>query len=330
VLTIIMYHYVRDLPRSRYPRIKGLATEKFDGQLDYVMKHYNICSQRQVVAAAAGQAELPPRACLLTFDDGFADHYQTVLPRLLQRKITGSFYPSAQVVEERRVLDVHKLQFILASAADTDHLIADVFKLLVAYRSEFEIPDDQSLRATYTSQSRFDPPQVVFVKRLLQHGLPERVRAEIIASLFAEYVSRDERTFANELYMDIPQLQRMIADGMDVGGHGYTHRWLEHLSPAEQAEEIQRTLSFLAGVRGGPPSDWAMCYPFGSYNAITLQLLAASGCRLGLTTHVTLNNDLSRPLELGRLDTNGLPFCGGGDLSAWTEAARAARSGKEV
>ena len=207
----------------------------------------------------------------------FTDHYLTVLPRLLQRGITGSFFPSAQVIEERRVLDVHKLHFILASSDDLERLIADIFRLLAPYRSNVNLPSDQALRATYTGQSRLDSPEIIFIKRLLQHGLPERVRAEILASLFAQYVSQDERAFADELYMDVPQLQDMIARGMAVGGHGYTHRWLEHLSQQEQAEEIRRTVAFLAGIHGHSPSEWAMCYPYGSYNTDTLKLLTASG-----------------------------------------------------
>jgi peptidoglycan/xylan/chitin deacetylase (PgdA/CDA1 family) len=322
MLTIIMYHYVRDLARSRYPRIKGLMTEKFDGQLDYILRHYRVCSLRQVVAAAQGQADLPEQACLLTFDDGFADHYLTVLPRLLQRGITGSFFPPAQVIEERRVLDVHKLQFILACSDDTDLLIANVFRFLAEYRAELDMPTDQVLRETYTGESRFDPPEIIFVKQLLQHGLPERVRAGILASLFAKHVSDDERAFADELYMDIPQLRGMIDRGMSVGGHGCTHRWLEHLSPREQAEEIRQTLAFLARIHGQVPQAWAMCYPYGSYNAVTLELLTASGCRLGLTTRVALNEDLSRPLELSRLDTNDLPYRDDAELSVWTRTDR--------
>jgi peptidoglycan/xylan/chitin deacetylase (PgdA/CDA1 family) len=322
MLTIIMYHHVRDLARSRYPRIKGLTTEKFDGQLDYILRYYSVCSLRQVVAAAQGQAELLEKACLLTFDDGFADHYVTVMPRLLQRGITGSFFPPARVIEERQVLDVHKLQFILACSDDTEHLITDIFRLLAAYRAEFDISSDRALRETYTGQSRFDPPEIIFVKRLLQHGLPERVRGEVLASLFTKYVSGDERAFADELYVDVPQLREMIDRGMAVGGHGYTHRWLEHLSSREQAEEIRQTLAFLAKVYGKVPQDWAMCYPYGSYNAATLELLRTSGCRLGLTTRVSLNEDLSRPLELSRLDTNDLPCRGDAELSAWTRTVQ--------
>ena len=39
MLTIVMYHYVRDLRRSRFPGIKGLSLDAFEGQLEYLDHH---------------------------------------------------------------------------------------------------------------------------------------------------------------------------------------------------------------------------------------------------------------------------------------------------
>ena len=78
-VTIVMYHFVRDLRRSRYPAIKGLDVERFAGQLAHIQRHYTVVRMEDVVAAARDPGvALPPRALLLTFDDGYAEHYQTV------------------------------------------------------------------------------------------------------------------------------------------------------------------------------------------------------------------------------------------------------------
>jgi len=330
MLTIVMYHYVRDLPNSAYPRIKGLQAELFDGQLDYVCRHYSVCSLRQVVAATRGETPLPPRACLLTFDDGFTDHREIVLPRLLQRRITGSFYPPARCAEQRWVLDVHKVQFIIAVSPDVEKLVKDVLAAVAEHRAAHALPDDETLLRTYRGPSRFDPPEIIFVKRLLQHGLPQQIRQAVIDRLFEQRVSRDEKAFADELYMSVGQLRDMLAAGMDVGGHGYAHDWLEHFPPERQAEDIQRTVGFLERLQGKPPRDWTMCYPYGSYNETTLKLLRQAGCALGLTTKVGVNTDLSRPLELQRLDTNDLPFAANAPPCEWTRKADARRREPEA
>ncbi|MDP9342166.1 MAG: polysaccharide deacetylase family protein [Actinomycetota bacterium] len=324
MLTIVMYHYVRDLERSSHPRLKALRTADFDGQLEYVLRHYAPCSAADVVAASRGLGSLPENACHLSFDDGFLDHFMTVFPRLESRGIPASFYPPARAVLERTILDVHRVQFVLAAVADPSGLAGEVLELVRPWRADVDLPSDAELMETYGRPNRWDPAEVIFVKRALQRGLPEPVRSAVAAELFGRHVTGDEAAFAARLYVDLEQLRTMARHGFEIGGHGYAHRWLEGASSAEQAEEIERTASFLADVRGEPSRDWAMAYPFGSYDGVTLSLLERAGCALGLTTRVGLVEDLAAPLELNRIDTNDLPCSPDAPLSVWTVEAKGA------
>lgn len=56
-LTIIMYHYIRDLKKSRHPRIKGLDIYLFKEQLEYLKKHYNFVTIEQIIAAFDGKMD---------------------------------------------------------------------------------------------------------------------------------------------------------------------------------------------------------------------------------------------------------------------------------
>ncbi len=316
-----MYHYVRDLPRTRSPRIKGLLTEKFEGQLDYIAKHYTVCSLAQVISVMRSQDKLPSNPCLLTFDDAFIDHYLTVFPRLVERSMVASFYPPVKAVEGCGVLDVHKIQFILAQCSDHRELVEQVYSLVERHRGNYEIPDNHELYKTYATPSRYDAPETVFIKRLLQRGLPTSVRSDIVDGLFRHWVDEDEEKFAKELYMNINQLRCMARHGMEIGGHGYDHFWFEELPRDEQESEIRLTIQFLTKVYGKRPADWAMSYPYGSYNGATIELLRHYGCAMGLTTRVGLA-ELSDPLALNRLDTNDIPFSGDADTCEWTRKAQ--------
>ena len=319
MLTVVMYHYVRDL--EPHPRLRALRTEDFEGQLEYVLRHHTPCSAADVVAASRGLATLPANACHLSFDDGFLDHFLTVFPRLEARGIPASFYPPARAVVERAMLDVHRVQFVLAAVEDPSGLAAEVFELVGRWRAEVPIPSDRELFHTYGRPNRWDPAEVIFVKRVLQRGLPEAVRSAVAAELFARHVAADEAAFASQLYVDLEQLRTMDRHGFEIGGHGYAHRWLEGGPFQEQAEEIDRTVSFLATVRGEPPRDWLMAYPFGSYDGTTLSILEGAGCALGLTTRVGLVEDLAAPLELARIDANDVPRSPDSPPSRWTMAA---------
>lgn len=318
--TIVMYHYVRDLPRTTYPRIKGLLTSRFEGQLDYLARHYTIVSLSDLLAASRGQSSLPANACVLTFDDGFIDHYQTVFPALQRRGFSGAFFPPAKPLQEHRVLDVHKIQFLLAASRDHRALERELLEMVEERRGDFSILPAEELRAKFAVGTRFDPPEVIFVKRLLQWALPSALRASIASQLFRKYISADEVSFARELYVSMDQLREMAAAGMEIGGHGYAHEWLGNLDFESQREEITRTVAFLKCTFGRELHDWVMCYPYGNYNDHTIALLAERGCAMGLTTKVG-KADLSHLLELQRLDTNDLPSSGDAPESDWTATA---------
>lgn len=320
-----MYHYVRDLRRSRYPRIKGLATERFVGQLDYIRRHYTVCGTASLLTAMRRGDPLPSNPCILTFDDGLIDHYVTVFPLLKERELVGCFYPVGLTVSEDKVLDVHKLHHVLAAAEDPGLVAVALRELLASHRAECDLPSDDALWSAYAKPGRVDGPEVVFIKAVLQRGLPVTVRSRILDELFRRFVTEDEAAFARELYMDVAQLRSLLAEGMEIGGHGYSHCWLEHLSKTEQREEIRRTQDFLSGIFQQPPVDWTMCYPYGSYNQDTVALLREGHCELALTVNVGLVADLTRPYELMRLDTNQLPFTADAEPCTWTvEASRGA------
>lgn len=303
-VTIVMYHYVRKIENSKYPNIKGLEYEGFKRQLDYLQANYTIITAEQLIEFTRGE-NLPERACLLTFDDGYKDHIEFVFPELVERNLQGSFFPPVQPVVEGKVLDVNRIQFILACCSDQEGLAHSLDALCLEKGVLRE--DLNSYRNTYGVADRFDTKEVVYIKRMLQHVLPENLRNEITNLLFREFVSEDIADFAGELYLSTDDVKYLAASGMYVGSHGYRHLWLEKESEQSQSEEIDKSLNFLKDM-GAPTNDWIMCYPYGSFNRTTLDLLRRKKCSIGLTTEVdTADLKAERFLELPRLDTNDFP-----------------------
>ncbi len=308
-LTIVMYHYVRDLQNSRFPGIKGRDIREFRRQLEHIDTHYSVVTAEQVMAASCGETQLPEDACWLTFDDGYLDHFTTVLPLLSEFGFQGSFFPPVRTIRERDVLDVNKVHFILASEPNTSDLLS-------ALRSAFDraAADNPELRSwdryfeKYAQPNAYDTAETVFFKRMLQVALPESVRAAICDELFSEFVGLDSRAFANELYMTEDQVKMLVRSGMYVGSHGHGHYWLDSLDPAAQEIEVDQALAFLGDI-GASTGRWVMCYPYGAYNQSLLGILKTRGCTIGLTTQSSVAHINQHPaLELPRVDTNELPF----------------------
>ena len=302
-----MYHYVRDLRYTRYPNIKGLDVREFKNQLRFLKQNYNFVRATDLIAAFYDNKTLPDNAVWLTFDDGYIDHYEVVFPILNEMGVEGAFFPPVKVVTEHRVLDVNKIHFILATVDDIQNLIADIYRLMDEYREEYHLEPNEYYFSKLATPGRFDPKEIIFIKRLLQVELPEALRNVMTDILFKKYVADDEQAFSRELYMNEDQIKCMMRNGMYFGSHGYDHYWLDSLSPEKQAVEIDKSLKFLSAL-GIDVSNWIMNYPYGAYNESLIDILKARGCKLALTTKVAVAEvSAEHAYILPRLDTNDLP-----------------------
>jgi len=318
-LTIVMYHYVRPIAGSRYPRIKGLEVRDFEGQLEYLQRHYAVVSMQQVLEAAAGGMPLPPAPALLTFDDGYTDHHAHVFPTLHQRGLSGVFFPPVRAIRDRVMLDVNKIHFVLQAKED----LADVIALIDSEVVSLGLGVPAVFHGEYRKPSRYDTGDTMYVKRMLQFALPEAERARIVHSLFSKFVTADERAFADELYATQANWREMIEAGMTVGGHGFAHCWLNKLTPEAQRDEISQSHDWLNAL-GACREHFVFCYPYGGYNQHTKEILQERGCAAAFTTKIglaTVEND--GMLDLQRLDTNDLPRIGDAPIADWTVQAQA-------
>lgn len=331
-LTIVMYHYVRPIAESRYPGIKGLELDDFRGQLDYIGRHYRVVTMQDVIAASRGEVALAPCSLLLTFDDGYRDHHDYVLPELTARRWQGSFFPPACAVRERRVLDVNKIHFALASTESVGEkssgdkgrgrMVSEILATIDENRDAYQLRPSADYYREFAKPGRYDDSQVMFIKRVLQKGLPPALSEQIIHRLFCRFVTQDEAGFADELYMNQEQLGVLRDAGMWIGSHGDQHLWLNTLDAAQQVEEVDAGLTFLDEL-GVSRRDWVMCYPYGGYDERLLGLLRQRGCALGLTVKPELADPSHQnPLCLPRIDTNDLP------VNATAKPARTAASDK--
>ena len=305
-ITIVMYHYVRNFAKSAYPDIKGLDQSKFIDQLDYLSKQYQFISSEDVIMALSDETySLPPNPVLLTFDDGYKDHYQTVFPELTKRNISGLFFPPSDVIFNRNLLDVNKVHHILASCTDKFELVDTLENLVM---DELGFVDFTNFRQLYWQANRFDPAEVIYIKRMLQHALPEVTRNCVADKLFAKYVSADEKAFANELYLSLTELKEMKSAGMMIGSHGHKHYWLNQLTEEKQREDILFSIKLLNELNVAE-NQRTFCYPYGAYNETTINILREFNFMFAVTTEASVAKIISsQSWTLARLDTNDFSY----------------------
>lgn len=257
-----------------------------------------------LINAFEHQTPLPDNPVLLTFDDGYIDHYLTVFPMLMEHGIRGAFYPPIQAVTEGTILDVNKIHLILAAGRNVSDIISAIYGNLDAYRDRFNLESNQHYYQKLAKPNRFDTADVIFIKRLLQVELDKDLRSIITNNLFDEIVGVDQKVISKELYMNAAQLKLMHDSGMHIGSHGYAHYWLKSLPKEQQREEVSKGCDFLKSL-GVDMDNWTMCYPYGAYDASLVGILREHNCKLGLTTVVdTVDLRTCDRFAVPRLDTN--------------------------
>lgn len=298
-----MYHYVRIIEESRYPQVKGLELKLFKQQIKFLKENgFQFVALKDVVE----KKNITEKSVLLTFDDGYVDHYLNVFPILEQNEITGVFSMPGKILRERKALDVNKIHFILASA-DIMQLRDELFKRMDYYRGrEFAYPSNEELYNKLAVANRFDNKDTIFVKRTLQVELPEKLRNLITEELFRKFVTDNEAAFVDELYMNMDQIKTMKRHGMEFGIHGYDHYWMNHLTEEELVGDLTNALDVFEGVIN--PKDWCCCYPYGSYSNDVIRIAKSLGATSGLATNVAVYHPQEDDIyKMPRLDTNDFP-----------------------
>lgn len=87
-IPVLMYHYVRvnPNPADKVGFNLSVTPVNFASQMDYLISHgYHTITLDQLGAALLGQASLPAKPIVVTFDDGYHDSYTAAYPILKSR-----------------------------------------------------------------------------------------------------------------------------------------------------------------------------------------------------------------------------------------------------
>ncbi len=297
-----MYHYVREIKKGNYPNLYGLEFKDFKKQVHYFSKNFNILNNEDLIEILKTKKIPKKKSVLLTFDDGYKDHYKYVYPFLKEKKISGNFYPTVQGLKNKKVLDINKIHFILEKENNRDKILKLIFKFTkkFANKTEKNYPINK-----IKTVSRYDDKKTEIIKRLLQNVLPLNLRSKILNSLFNEIIKIDEKKFSKSLYMNNKQIIEMHNDKMTIGSHGDHHYWWDNLNFNKQLIELKTSIEYFKKIKIYK-KNFSVCYPYGSFNSDTLNILKNLKVKFALTTKLgsihlkNINNNLALP----RYDTN--------------------------
>lgn len=287
---------MRDLKNSKFPGLKGLDIKEFIQQINFLKKNYNVLSIEDFYN---GNFNKKKDNCVLTFDDGYIDHYEFVFEILKRNKVKGSFFLPVDTITQNKVLDVNKIHVILASGSENIILS----RVKEHYKNQ-EVKDSlNSYIDKINTSCRFDSETTVIIKKLLQKSLPLEIRSKICDLLIQDFTDLNESELSRHLYMNINQIREMVNEEMHFGSHGKSHFWFSSLDKNDQEIEIKSSIDFLESIYK-KEFLLTMCYPYGDYNHNTLELLEKYKFKIGLTTVPRVYNESDNMFLIPRMDTN--------------------------
>ena len=278
--TIVFYHYVRDVARTPFPGINALSVAGFAAQLDWLQARFDLIDGPTFERAVLAGVGFDRPTALLTFDDGFVDHYEHVFALLRSRGLGGIFFlAGATLSASPTLLNVHKTHFLLA------RLGADRFARKVADALEAEgVPVPHDSGRGREGVYRYDEAPDVRIKRILNYETPYPVADRVLSMLFERHVG-DGGAFARALYLSASQVREMARGGMTFGFHTRSHPVLSRLDHNEQRQELHEGPALISDLTG--QDTVSFCYPHGfphTYNADTLRVLEEYGYSMAFNT----------------------------------------------
>jgi peptidoglycan/xylan/chitin deacetylase (PgdA/CDA1 family) len=287
-LTVLNYHRIDDPYRDGFDtlRINVSATPlEFEKQMDFIRKHFNVISCEYLASCLRGENRLPPRAAIITFDDGYYDNLSNAYPILKARDMPAVIFLATDFIENKSPFYWDYVAYAFS------HTKKDQAELPVIGPRHW--PDA-------TTRENVLLEWIEAVKRISEREKKKAV-GQIDASLG---VSIPDDAFSN-LHLTWDQVRQLRSGGIEFGAHTASHPILTRI-PLEQAEnEVLNSKKVIEDETGGQVISFA--YPNGGaadFSSDIIRIVGKAGIEVafsllsGPTFYKTVK---SQPLAIRRI-----------------------------
>ena len=301
VLRVVMYHYVRDLPNTPFPRIKGMLLDDFRTQVNDLKSRYEMATLESALAYLNGTYAPNRDMCLLTFDDGLKEHFREVTPILADAHVQGVFFLITGCLEDQTVAPVHMNHFLMASLDFDSYRRAFLERLRDL---DAEAPDPAAVPAATAARIYpWDTADIAAFKWYFNFRLDSSLRDEVVSLLFREHLGA-ENAFSRDLYLNWAEAREMRLANMALGGHSHRHRPLSGMPEVEMDWDLSMCRRLL-DHHLGPQQYLPFCYPYGkhdSFNSHTVSMLKQLSFACGFSTESGDNQPGAQLFSISRID----------------------------
>jgi peptidoglycan/xylan/chitin deacetylase (PgdA/CDA1 family) len=268
------------------PELVSATPELFARQLRHLTRFYAPVDAAEVLTAIDGNHRLPPRAVVVTFDDGYRDFADVAWPLLKESHVPCILFVSTGYASDpTRLFWWDALWQVISRTSKP--------AVELAGRGWLPIATEQDRRHAYRLCAESLKIKDAATRREMLAGLGERLNVE------PQVTDRPP-------VLAWPELRRLVADGLTVAPHGRFHELLDQVDGPTLTNEV-------VGARDDVRQQLDTCpplfaYPNGNFDARTTGALCGTGYRAAFTTIAGVDALPTRhPLLLRREQGYGSP-----------------------
>jgi len=268
-LTVAMFHRILPSDDPRWPSCDPdytLSTELLSRSLQFFKRHYHVVSLAQVLALRRRGERLPPRALLISFDDGWSDNAEYALPLLQRENLPAVMFVVSDAVGTRQPF--YQERMVSAWRRGTLR-VAELTAALTQVGDATTQPGGEGIEALRAAIARIEHLSVA-------------ARDALLAPL-ARALDDGQRHM-----VDVAELERLRAGGVALGLHGKSHVHLTRAADldAELSGARDALAALLDDAAGRAES---MSFPHGAHDRVIAQRAHDAGYELVFTSVPVLN-----------------------------------------
>jgi peptidoglycan/xylan/chitin deacetylase (PgdA/CDA1 family) len=284
-LRCVVFHDISAM-QSPFTKGMGVSITPFDleAALKFLSRYYTPVSLKDVLADSDGRG-LPPRAILVTFDDGYASVMEWAVPLCAKFGVPATFFLNAAFLDNARLAPDNLVCYVANERG------METINAAVRVTKGADSPELKSMAEVF---SCFFPAI----------SLPER---RVFLDAVAHLGSINECQLAGEagLYLTSKQVCDLASSDFEIGDHTYSHVPCRSLTLEDFGDEVDRNKAELEALTGKKVRSFSV--PYGSSTDLTSDLLShllPSGYQAVFLSESVANPRSINPFYLDRVSVH--------------------------
>lgn len=309
---ILLYHRVSELLSD--PQLLCISPKHFAEHMEHIRKHCYPMSLRELISALKN-GEIPKRAVVVTFDDGYADNLHNAKPILKNFSVPATVFVAMGYVGREREFWWDELERLMLKPG----ILPKTLKLDVSGKThQWNLGDDSNYnQETYEQHRQWNVGENDLT---LRHSLYRSLR-KLLRSLHEG--ERSKKLHELRVWADAKQEVRKThspltadevrhlvqGDLIEIGSHSVSHSVLSGLPISAQEQEVNQSKRELEQIVGSQVYSFA--YPFGTrsdYTEETVNLVQEAGFLCACSNFTGTPEKGADPFQLPRFLTRD--WCG--------------------